>query len=154
MEKITIYEDFNEFYSLGCDLAEFIEEHKINLSKSEQIKFARDFFSISILRSYINYGILTEEAQEILKSSIKEVRFSLHNIIKNRIKHPELDINDYKLIPEIIANPTKIVEDKEDVLLFKNNNKYYKVVIKTTINKNENYIKSFRLLSEKEFKKY
>ena len=82
-----------------------------------------------------------EEAQEILKSSIKEVRFSLDNIIKNRIKHPELDINDYKLIPEIIANPTKIVEDKEDVLLFKNNNKYYKVVIKTTINKNENYIK-------------
>ena len=46
------------------------------------------------------------------------------------------------------------MEDKEDVLLFKNNNKYYKVVIKTTINKNENYIKSFRLLSEKEFNKY
>ena len=78
----------------------------------------------------------------------------MDNIIKNRIKHPELDINDYKLIPEIIANPAKIVEDKEDVLLFKNNNKYYKVVIKTTINKNENYIKSFRLLSEKEFNKY
>ena len=154
MEKITIYEDFNEFYNKGCDLAAFIEKHKINLSKSEQIKFARDFFSISILRSYINYGALTEEAQEILKSSVKEVRFSLDNIIKNRIKHPELGIDDYKLIPEIIANPTKIVEDKEDVLLFKNNNKYYKVVIKTTINKNENYIKSFRLLSEKEFNKY
>ena len=148
MEKITIYDHFNEFYSLGCELAEFIEKHKINLSKSEQIKFARDFFSISILRSYINYGILTEEAQEILKSSIKEVRFSLDNIIKNRIKHPELDINDYKLIPEIIANPTKIVEDKEDVLLFKNNNKYYKVVIKTTINKNDHTIEDLRRICE------
>ena len=120
--------------------------------KKRNAKAGYQYLRILILN--INYGILTEEAQEILKSSIKEVRFSLDNIIKNRIKHPELDINDYKLIPEIIANPTKIVEDKEDVLLFKNNNKYYKVVIKTTINKNENYIKSFRLLSEKEFNKY
>ena len=33
MEKITIYEDFNEFYSLGCELAEFIEKHKIKVNR-------------------------------------------------------------------------------------------------------------------------
>lgn len=35
-------------------------------------------------------------------------------------------------------------------MLFHENEKYYKLVIKTTKNKNENFVKSFHLLKEKD----
>ena len=52
MEKITIYEDFNEFYSLGCDLAEFVKLQKENFSKDVQVEYARKFFNEFISRYY------------------------------------------------------------------------------------------------------
>ena len=72
MEKITIYEDFNEFYSLGCDLAEFIEEHKINLSKSvgeklylgivgDTDRFLHDYTSPKTFKLVINSKVLDRD---------------------------------------------------------------------------------------------
>ena len=36
---------FNEFYSLGCDLAEFVKLQKKNFSKDVQVEYARNFFN-------------------------------------------------------------------------------------------------------------
>ena len=41
-----------------------------------------------------------------------------------------------------------------DVILFKEDEKYYKLVIKTTANKNENFVKSLHLLNYNRYIKY
>jgi len=60
------------------------------------------------------------------------------------------------LIPEILKKPDKLAKSKnnEDIILFKSNNKNYMLVIKTTKDKTENFIKSFRRLSAEEYNKY
>ena len=153
MEKITIYEDFNEFYSLGCNLAEFIKLQKENFSKDVQVEYARNFFNEFIRKSYFNIGIITDDVKKLLQSDRKEVRFSIDNLIKNKIRHPEIKKQDYNLIPIILSNPDKVIPKNRDVLLFKKNENYYRLVIKTTENKQENYIKSFHKIKQDEFEK-
>ena len=153
MEKITIYEDFNEFYSLGCDLAEFVKLQKKNFSKDVQVEYARNFFNEFIRKSYFNIGIITDDVKKLLQSDRKEVRFSIDNLIKNKIRHPEIKKQDYNLIPIILSNPDKVIPKNRDVLLFKKNENYYRLVIKTTENKQENYIKSFHKIEQDEFEK-
>ncbi len=153
MEKITIYEDFNEFYSLGCDLAEFVKLQKENFSKDVQVEYARNFFNEFIRKSYFNIGIITDDVKKLLQSDRKEVRFSIDNLIKNKIRHPEIKKQDYNLIPIILSNPDKVIPKNRDVLLFKKNENYYRLVIKTTENKQENYIKSFHKIKQDEFEK-
>ena len=81
---------------------------------------------------------------------------SIENLIKNLLVHSDVTFEDYKKIPLISSRPDKIVKSKNgyDVMLFKADNKYYKLVIKTTKNKDENYIKSFHLLEQERYEKY
>ena len=92
----------------------------------------------------------------MLKSSTNIIKFSVDSLVKNIIKHSEIEFNDYYKINDIIIKPDKIRLSKSNnnsILLLKKENKYYQVVIKTTIDKNENYLTSFRMLSEEEFNK-
>ena len=92
----------------------------------------------------------------LLNSKSKNLKFSLDNYLKNRIMHPEVTIDDYLKIPNIINNPSKILKSKNgyDVILFKADEKYYKLVIKTTNYKNENFVKSLHLLNYDRYIKY
>ena len=47
-----------------------------------------------------------------------------------------------------------IRDGKEDIILFNDKDKYYMLVVKTTNDKKENYIKSFRRLNEEEYNSY
>ena len=79
--------------------------------------------------------------------------FLLYNFL---LVHSDVTFEDYKIIPLISSKPDKIVKSKNgyDVMLFKADNKFYKLVIKTTQNKDENYIKSFHLLEQERYEKY
>ena len=70
--------------------------------------------------------------------------------------HPEVTISDYLKIPNIVSNPSKVLKSKNgyDVILFKADEKYYKLVIKTTANKDENFVKSLHLLNYDRYIKY
>ena len=80
----------------------------------------------------------------------------MDNMIKNKLIHPEVTNEDYKKIPKIIKNPSKFFKSKNgyDVILFKEDEKFYKLVIKTTQNKKENYVKSLHLLNYERYRKY
>jgi len=41
-----------------------------------------------------------------------------------------------------------------DIILFEQKNRYFMLVVKTTKNREENFIKSFRLLGKEEFERY
>ena len=80
----------------------------------------------------------------------------MDNYLKNRIIHPEVTIDGYLKIPNIINNPSKTLKSQNgyDVILFKADEKYYKLVIKTTNDKNENFVKSLHLLNYDRYIKY
>ena len=145
---------FPVFYNKSLELSK-IAKSKVTNSK-DAILFARKSFNKNDLNSFYVIGVLSKEQKNLLKSNTNIIKFSVDSLIKNIIKHPEIEFNDYYKINDIIINPDKILLSKSNnnsILLLRKENKYYQVVIKTTINKNENYLTSFRMLSEEEYNK-
>ena len=108
------------------------------------------------LRGFIKIGFISKDVITILDTNSNILKFSIENLVKNLLVHSDVIFEDYKKIPLISSKPDKIVKSKNgyDVMLFKADNKFYKLVIKTTKNKDENYIKSFHLLEQERYEKY
>ena len=150
------YETFNIFYKKGYSLAQEIKKLTQGQSAGERVRFARAYFPKDTLNSYINIGELSIDVIKELKSTNSILKFSIDNLVKNCITHSDVKIEDYLKLPQIAKNPSKILKSKNgyDVMLFQENEKYYKLVVKTTKNKKENFVKSFHLLKEKRYNQY
>ena len=150
------FKDFEEFYNYGYNLTKNIKSKTDNFLASERVEFARNNIYKSDLRGFIKIGFIGKDVINILDTTSNILKFSVENLIKNLLVHSDVTFEDYKKIPLISSKPDKIVKSKNgyDVMLFKANNKYYKLVIKTTKNKDENYIKSFHLLEQERYEKY
>ncbi len=150
------YSNFEEFSKDSCNLTEYIRNNTDGLSNSEKIAYARQVFNPSVLNSYIVIGFISEDIRKLLNCTKCELKFSIDNMIKNRLSHPEVEDNDYAKIPLIVKSPSKYYKSKTgyDVILFKADKKYYKLVIKTTKNRKENFVKSLHLLNFDRYCKY
>jgi len=150
------FKDFLEFYKCGYNLAQEVKAKTECMSASKRVKYARQFIDKSFLNSYIKIGCLSKVAIDELNSKTKILKFSIDNLIKNCITHSDVSYEDYLKIPLISLNPSKILTSKNgyDIMLFKEDKKYYQLIVKTTKNKQENYIKSFHLLKENRYNKY
>ncbi len=158
MKEIKPKKHFNfiEFNREAENIIEFINNSTERLLDKEKIEFARKVFNASILNSYIVVGQLSDEIEKLLNCSCKELKFSMDNMIKNRLAHPEVTDEDYAKIQSIVKSPSKYFKSKSgyDVILFKECDKYYKLVIKTTKNRKENFVKSLHLLNAERYRKY
>ncbi len=154
--KAKKYNNFEEFNQDGRYLAEYIRNNTLDMADSEKINYARFVFDKTILNSCIKVGQLSEDIKNLLNCSNCELKFSMDNMIKNRLAHPEVTDDDYSKIPSIIKSPSKYYKSKSgyDVILFKADEKYYKLVIKTTKNRKENFVKSLHLLNADRYRKY
>ena len=150
------FKDFQEFYNYGYSLTKNIKSKTCNFLASERVEFARNNIYKSDLKGFIKIGLISIDVINILDTTSNILKFSIENLIKNLLVHSDVTFEDYKKIPLISSRPDKIVKSKNgyDVMLFKADNKYYKLVIKTTKNKDENYIKSFHLLEQERYEKY
>ncbi len=146
MKNLKEYKSFNDFNKKASKI---IKAHN-------NIDDIRKKFDKKLLHGYINLGLLTKNAKTLLASNTNRVKISLDTFIKNRLHHRDINFYEYELIPEILKKPDKLAKSKnnEDIILFKSNNKNYMLVIKTTKDKTENFIKSFRRLSAEEYNKY
>lgn len=155
VKELTEFKDFGKFNRKGYGLAKFAENASEN--KKEALKFARSTYDKNTLNSFYNIGKLNSEQMKMLGAKTENIKLSLDSMIKNRINHSDINFNDYKKIDTILKTPDKIAFSKSkdnSILLFKKDNKYYQAVIKTTKDKKENFLTSFRFLSAKEFNKY
>lgn len=150
------YKDFNAFYMDGFTLAQTIKSLTEGQSAIQRVAFARSYIEKETLNCCIDMGCLAQEVIKELETSDNNLKFSIDNIVKNCITHSDVCYEDYLKIPEIAKNPSKILKSKNgyDVMLFQEKEKYYKLVIKTTKNKNENFVKSFHLLKAKRYNQY
>lgn len=142
VKELTEFKDFDKFNRKAYGLAGAAK------NTDKPLLYARSIYDKNTLNSFYKIGNLTQEQMQLLNTNISEVKFSLDSMIKNRLHHPELNFYDYKKIEEIIANPDEIKLDRKRnncILLIKKDNKRYQAVIKSTHDKKENYLTSFRL---------
>lgn len=154
--NIKKYNDFEEFYNDSCCLLAYINNRASEMNEYERISFARSILTKDVLNNYITIGQLNDDVIKLLGSATNVLKFSMDNMIKNRLMHPEVTNQDYLKIVSIIKNPSKYYKTKSgyDVILFKEDKKCYKLVIKTTKNRKENFVKSLHLLNKERYEKY
>ena len=150
------FRDFQEFNREADLLLEKYSNILSNKIETEQVSFMRENLDKENLISYVFISNITNDIQILLNSKSKNLKLSIDNYLKNRIMHPEVTISDYLKIPQIVNNPSKVLKSKNgyDVILFKADEKYYKLVIKTTVNKDENFVKSLHLLNYDRYIKF
>lgn len=148
-KELVEYSDFSKFNRKAYGLARFVDESK------DPIKHARELYDKNTLNSFYNVGSLTKEQKELLGTKTNEIKFSIDSMIKNRIKHKDLDFYDYQKIKNIINNSDKTIKDGENhIKMFKKiDNKLYEAVIKSTKDKKENYLVSLHISNQKRLKK-
>lgn len=145
------------FYNKAKDKAEETLKavYDENLNKDELRKKAVDYFYKNLPENEKNLfeyvAVLSKEMKKLLDAKTQTVKFSIESFTKNIINHPELLFQEYFLIPEII-NKTELLiyvpkngNEKEKIICFAENGKYYKIVIKSTGNKEENFLQSFHM---------
>lgn len=152
-KKYTSFEEFNKDCLL---LVEYVNNNTQGIDSSQKILYARKIFTKEILNNCLTVGYLNENIVKLLESRSNILKFSIDNMLKNRLAHPEVTNQDYLKILSVIKNPSKYYKTKSgyDVILFKEEDKCYKLVIKTTKNRKENFIKSFHLLNKERYEKY
>ena len=141
VKELTEFKDFGKFNRKAYGLADFAKK------ANNPTQWARNNYDKNTLNSFYNLGKLTEEQKKLLGSKSDNIKFSLDSMIKNRLHHPDVNFYDYQKLSDIIANPDEIKLDKKRsncILLLKKDGKMYQAVIKTTKDKSENFLTSFR----------
>jgi len=144
------------FYNEALKLVEQINSETIAFYADDKVKFARKNISKEILNCYIKIGVMSDKVVNSLKTLNSSVKFSMDNLIKNIFKHNDIDFNSYLKIPLILKHPSKVIKlnNDYDIMLLKNDEKFYQLVVKTTKNREENFVKSFHLIQQKRYDKY
>ncbi|MDA3978479.1 phage minor head protein [Gallibacterium sp. AGMB14963] len=103
-------------------------------------------------------GVLSETTQEIMQTPLKTVWLSDDSLIKQIVNRESqaFTADDYAILPDILYQPTKVVEDniQDNYRFYHNvNGKKMVIVIKVLRKTNEIFLQSFRQVSEKQWKK-
>lgn len=77
-------------------------------------------------------AVLDEKTQQLLRASSKLVLFSKESLDAHLLKHPEITVNDYQLIPDIIENGELYLQKEKRYALLHKNGRLYRAAIKTT----------------------
>ncbi|MCE5335246.1 MAG: minor capsid protein [Desulfobacteraceae bacterium] len=94
-------------------------------------------------------AILDDALQAAIGSQSQVVSLSSQTLAKNRGRHPELAISDYRLLPDIVDTAQLIVQDGDNTFVFlRTGDKVYFGAIKTTQTGRANFLTSFRLARE------
>lgn len=123
---------------------------------SVAVKYIYDYLPSGAKKEYQCVAVLDELKRAQLGTKSQAVRFSAENFAKNIINHPDLTLDDYKLLPSIVDKTDVLIytnkASTERIICFSQNKKYYKVVIKTIKTKSENYLQSFHKTDLKRIK--
>lgn len=128
-------------------------------NKDELSQKAVDYFYRNLAKDEKNLfeyiAILDDEKRQFLGTEKQAIRLSRESLTKNIIRHPELTLKEYYLIPEIVDMTELLIyvpenlEGQERILCFGKKDAYYKATIKSNEKKDENYLVSFHSINLK-----
>lgn len=92
----------------------------------------------------IEIGKLHPAAAKALGEKTATVLLSDETMQKQRVKHPELTLEDYQALPELLSGPDAIIAwESQRVLLLKRGKITKAAIVKQTLDGSENYLVSF-----------
>ncbi len=125
----------------------FVESLKVTQENYKQAE--KNYKNIKALQdgklTKMTLARLPQEIMQKLGAKSDELFLSYSTLQEHLKRHPEVSFLDYSLLPFLLqdANIIDIQETKEHhILLFSRFGKYYRVAIKTTKDKGENYLLS------------
>ena len=140
--------DFKRFYDSTKAVATALK-NSVSVSKIST-NYLKDNITADLRKHYTVAGQLNNTVKNLLKSDTNELRLSFDNFVKNQAKHPEIDFTLYKKAVSYINNNDNHYFDKGNLIIEKIlNNQKYLIVLKTTKNKQENYLLSMRKANHK-----
>jgi hypothetical protein len=104
------------------------------------------FFQNTELKQNFPVAVLPEEYQKQLKTSAHVAYISNETLAKNKAAHPELTIDAYRNLQNIIENAELVLQEEDRWLVFiKSGDQYYLTVIKSTQSGEGLFVQSLRL---------
>ncbi len=95
--------------------------------------------------------LLPDAAAQAIGAQQRLVVLSDQSTVKNVNHHPELTVEDYRQLPEMGSKPDLIVHNRpQTVVIVRHNDKLYWAAIKTTGDRQENFLTSFRRTNSKD----
>ena len=102
-----------------------------------------DWFQQPAAGSRFVIAALDEDLQRRLHAQQKAVLLSDETLAKQKQHHPELALNEYRLIPEIVRKGRVIREKDARLYFFQRQGHLYMATVKATADKAENYLVTF-----------
>lgn len=109
---------------------------------------------ISTEENKMPVAVINEANKKALDTSSQVVHLSGQTLVKQINNHPEITLDMYKTLPDVIDNAQMIINQKgEKLVCIEQDKKYYLAVIKATKNKKELYLTSFRMTNLEDIKR-
>ena len=106
------------------------------------------------MKSFYKIADVPQNKINVIGAKTSSLRLSMETLIKNILHHKELNIENYKKINNYIKTADYVLqESKNSIIFYKKDKILYKISIKTTKNKKENFLTSFHISNEKQLKK-
>lgn len=123
------------------------------------LEYMRSTLKTDILKSYYIVAHLTKFEASLLGSKALIIKLSMDTLIKNMLKHSELTFDNYKNLAKYINEADyRLQAADKNLIYFKFDNSIYQIVIKTTKDKQENFLTTFHKSSKqqlcKDLKRY
>lgn len=95
---------------------------------------------------------LTADQASAIGATARTVRFSPQTLEKQKRRHAELTIADYRLLPEIISNPSHALreDDRKVRLLWESDGQWWRATVKATEQGDELYVLSMHRVGANE----
>lgn len=143
-QNIAEVKDFKQFYDETKGVAQALR-NSVPVGKIST-NYLKDNITPDLRKHYTVAGKLNETVKNLLGSNTNELRLSFDNFVKNQAKHPEINYELYKNAAKYINTPfAQLKKDNQIISFFKENDTIYQIVLKTTKNRLENYLQSFRV---------
>jgi len=99
-------------------------------------------------------AVLNEGFRKAIKAESQTVLLSEETLAKNKARHPELEVRDYQMLPDVIDRAHLVIQDGERTLVFyQAGDKIYYAVVKSTKSGRALFLTSFRLASHTDVEK-
>ena len=158
MKKVFLSEKkYTDFAAMHEDcqniLKDVLNKHSY-LELHDLLKNLRNSYDKNILNSYFVIGHLPQYVVNSLESKTVVLKFSVDSLLKNIIEHPEITVSEYEAISKYILDAEYIfLKNKKNLIYFKIADNIYQFVVKSTQNKQENFLTTFHKASGKQLEK-
>ena len=148
------YTDFANMHE-DCQniLKDILTKHSF-IEINDLLKNVRNSCGKNILNSYFIVGHLPQYVVNSIESKTVVLKFSVDSLLKNIIEHPEITVSEYEAISKYILDAEYIfLKNKKNLIYFKIADNIYQFVVKSTQNKQENFLTTFHKASGKQLEK-